>query len=203
MGNGWDGRIRTYDLLVQSEAPYHLATSHYSFPIINSIMTVVKSINREYLRSVMFGIENSLISTAGLIAGLSVGTATKHVIILGATVAIVIESVAMGVGEYLSDDAVQELDKLKRHPDSPLESGSLMLVSGTLAGLVPLIPVIIWDYPLSLYISITSALVVLFLVGYVKGRILNTSPAKGGLKILIVGGIAMILGVIVGYIFKV
>ena len=25
---GWDGRIRTYDLLVQSEAPYHLATSH-------------------------------------------------------------------------------------------------------------------------------------------------------------------------------
>jgi hypothetical protein len=24
---GWDGRIRTYDLLVQSEAPYRLATS--------------------------------------------------------------------------------------------------------------------------------------------------------------------------------
>ncbi len=29
---GWDGRIRTYDLLVQSEAPYRLATSHWLFP---------------------------------------------------------------------------------------------------------------------------------------------------------------------------
>ncbi len=27
--SGWDGRIRTYDLLLQRQAPYHLATSHY------------------------------------------------------------------------------------------------------------------------------------------------------------------------------
>ena len=160
-------------------------------------------INREYLRSILFGVENSLISTVGLIAGISVGVNDKRVVILGAAVAIVIESVAMGVGEYLSDDAVQELDKLKRHRDNPLESGLLMMASGTLAGLVPLTPVLIFGYPASLIWGVAAAFAVLFLLGYVKGRVLGSSPFKGGTKTLIVGGVATIIGVIVGFIFKV
>ena len=77
------------------------------------------AIQKEYLRSVLFGIEDSLVSTTGLIAGLSVGAENKRIVVLGGLVAIVIESVSMAAGEYLSDDAVQELDKLKRHRDSP------------------------------------------------------------------------------------
>lgn len=163
----------------------------------------MNNINREYLRSVLFGIENSVISTAGLIAGLSVGTKDKSVVILGATVAILIEAVAMGVGEYLSDDAVQELDKIKRHPDNSMFSGFLMTISGSLAGLIPLIPVLFLDYPTSLLYSIAFALAVLFTVGYIKGRILHSNPLKGGLKILIVGGLATIIGVLVGVLLKV
>jgi len=158
--------------------------------------------NREYLRSVMFGIENSLISTVGLIAGMSIGTDQVRVVILGATVAIVIESVAMGVGEYLSDDAVQELDKIKRHPDSPLLSGIMMTATGTLAGLVPLAPVIFLKYPYSLATSIVAALLILFLIGYVKGKVLKTTPIRGGIKIMIIGGLATGLGVLVGTLFK-
>ncbi len=163
----------------------------------------MKPINREYLRSVLFGIENSLISTVGLIAGISVGVDNKRVVILGASVAIVIEAVAMGVGEYLSDDAVQELDKIKRHPENPLLSGLLMMVSGSLAGLIPLAPVIVLDYPGSLYFSVLFALIGLFILGYTKGKILRTSPWRGGLKILIVGGLATTLGLVVGLIFRV
>ena len=182
--------------------PYRLATRHYNLAIIPVIIGVVKTPQREYLRSTLFGIENSVISTAGLIAGISVGTTDNRVVALGATVAIVIESVAMGVGEYLSDDAVQELDKLKRHQDDPASSGALMMIAGTLAGLVPLIPVLVLDYPYSLICSVLAALLVLFLVGYVKGKVLHSSPAKGGAKTLIVGGIATLLGVVVGLIFR-
>ena len=48
----------------------------------------MKTIHQEYLRSTLFGIENSLISTVGLIAGMSVGVSDKNVVILGASVAI-------------------------------------------------------------------------------------------------------------------
>lgn len=175
-------------------------------PLTNVIIPVIvgsmKTPQREYLRSMLFGIENSVISTAGLIAGMSVGTKDNHVVLLGASVAIVIEAVAMGVGEYLSDDAVQDLDKIKRHSENPTKSGLLMLASGTVAGLIPLLPVVFFDYPMSLYLSVLAALVVLFLVGYIKGKALHTKPLNGGVKTLVVGGIATILGVVVGLIFK-
>lgn len=162
----------------------------------------MKKTNLEYVRSVIFGIEDSLVSTTGLIAGLSVG-ADRKVVLLGGAVAIAIEALSMGAGEYLSDDAVQEIDKIKRHSQGPLLSGLLMLVSYFLAGLVPLLPVVFFDYPGSLIFSIVFALIGLFLLGYVKGKLIHVSPIKGGLKILFVGGMAALLGVLVGLVFKV
>jgi VIT1/CCC1 family predicted Fe2+/Mn2+ transporter len=149
----------------------------------------------------MFGIEDSLISTTGLIAGISVGADNNKIVVLGAVVSIVIEAVSMGVGEYLSDDAVQELDKIKRHENSTT-SGLLMFTSNFSAGLIPLIPVLVLDYPTSLYVAVAAALAALFLLGYLKGRLLHVHPLRGAIKILIIGGLATILGVIVGFAFK-
>ena len=160
-------------------------------------------IDREYLKSIIFGIEDSLVSTTGLIVGLSVGADNKQIVILGGAVAIAIEAVSMGASEYLSDDAMQDLDKIKRHRDNPLISGTLMLLSYLAAGLIPLLPVLLFDYPSSLYYSVIFALIGLFLLGYVKGKLTHVSPLRGGLKILIVGGLATALGVIVGMLFKV
>ena len=161
------------------------------------------AIQKEYLRRVLFGIEDSLVSTTGLIAGLSIGAENKRIVVLGGLVAIVIEAVSMAAGEYLSDGAVQELDKLKRHRDSPAASGLLMLVSYLLAGMIPLLPVLVFVYPISLILSVIFALCGLFLLGYIKGRLLHSRPFKGGLKILVVGGLATILGLGVGFIFRV
>ena len=163
----------------------------------------MSSIDREYLRSIIFGIEDSLVSTTGLVAGLSVGADDKRIVILGGTVAIVIEAVSMGAGEYLSDDAIQELDKLKRHRDKPLVSGTLMLISYLLAGLIPLVPIIFLSFPASIYYSVVFALAGLFLLGFAKGQLLHTSPLRGGLKILIVGGLATGLGILVGSLFQI
>lgn len=151
----------------------------------------------------MFGIENSLISTVGLIAGTSIGTSNKHFVIVSAVVAIVIEAVAMGVGEYLSDDAVQDLDKLKRHRDNPEFSGMLMTAAGTAAGLIPLAPMIFLNNPAALATSIALALAILFLLGYVKARVLRTSTWRGGGKIMLVGGSAVLIGALVGWLFKI
>ena len=160
-------------------------------------------INREYLRSIIFGIEDSLVSTTGLVAGLSIGAENKKVVLLGGIVAIAVESISMGAGEYLSDDAVEELDKLKRQREDPLTSGLLMFVSYLLAGMVPLTPIIFLSYPTSLWAGVILALLGLFILGFAKGRVLKTNPLRGGLKILIVGGLATLLGIFVGSLFKI
>lgn len=158
--------------------------------------------NKEYLRSIVFGVEDSLVSTTGLIAGISVGTNSREFVLLAGIVAVSIEAVSMGAGEYLSDDAVNELEKIKRYRDRPLVSGFLMLVSYFMAGLVPLFPVVLFQYPTSLYLGVTFALSGLFFLGFFKGKILHTSPLKGGFKILVIGGVATLLGLFIGSLFK-
>ncbi len=159
--------------------------------------------HREYLRSLFFGFEDSLVSTAGLIAGISIGSANSKFVFLAGIVAVSIEAVSMGIGEYLSDDALQELDKLKRHKDNSLISGLFMFVSYLLAGLILLIPILLLSFPYSLMATLTLAFICLFSLGVIKGQMLHTSAIKGGLKILLVGGIATIFGVLVGYFFKI
>jgi len=163
----------------------------------------VKNINREYLKSTLFGIEDSLVSTTGLIAGLSVGADSKNIVVLGALIAIVIEAVSMGAGEYLSDEAAQQVDKIKRHPDNPAISGFLMFASYLAAGFVPLLPVLVFDFPGSVIFSIVFAFIGLFILGYLKGALVGMSKTKSALKIFIVGGLATALGVVVGLIFQV
>lgn len=162
----------------------------------------IKNLNKEYVRSVVFGIEDSLVSTTGLIAGLVVGS-NKETVILAASVAIAIEALSMGAGEYLSDDAVHEIEKLKRSKDSPIISGLLMMIAYGLSGLIPLIPILVFDYSISIYISLVFALIGLFILGFVKGKFAKVNPIKSALKILIVGGIATLIGVAVGMILKV
>lgn len=159
--------------------------------------------NKEYLRSILFGIEDSLISTTGLIAGISVGSDNKKFILMAAIVAVIIEAVSMGVGEYLSDETIQELDKRKRHREKPFISGGLLTISYLIAGMVPIIPVILFDFPTSLILSVILAFLSLFIIGYIKGKVVHTNSYRSGFKILFVGGIATLLGLFVGLFFKI
>lgn len=177
--------------------PHPINPNHYK-----RIIKDVKTFPKEYLRSVIFGVEDSLVSTTGLIAGISIGSDNRRVVLLGGLVAIMVEAVSMGAGEYLSDDAVAELDKLKRQPDNPLISGLLMFCSYLLAGLIPLLPVVFFAYPGSVWLSVILALGGLFMLGFLKGKVLCSSPLRGGFKILAVGGVATLFGIFVGSLFE-
>lgn len=150
----------------------------------------------------MFGIEDSLVSTTGLIVGVSAGSGSRTTILLAGIVAVTIEALSMAAGEFLSDEAVHELGGHKRVSDSALVSAGLMFVAYSLAGLVPILPIVFFSYPSSIYVSIICAFIGLYILGYVKGRVVKVNPVKSGLKILIIGGFTAIVGVVVGYIFR-
>lgn len=164
----------------------------------------MKKLNAEYLRSIIFGVEDSLVSTTGLIAGLSVGSGEKNLVLLGAIVAIIVEAVSMGAGEYISTDTVEEIDKQKSHSEKPaLISGTLMLFSYIIAGLIPLLPIIFIDSEDAFIVSVIAALVGLFALGYAKGKLVKVSPVKSGIKILLIGGIATAVGIIAGRVLSI
>lgn len=175
-------------LPLHATARYNQAMSH-------------RHISRDYIRSSFFGIEDSLVSTTGLIAGVAVGTQDAKFVILAGLVGVAVEAVSMAAGEFLSEETTHDLDK--RDKANPITGGLIMLVSYFAAGLVPLLPIVFLPKEYSLYVSVLAALVGLFVLGLIKGKVTGKNPLRSGIEVLIVGGVAAAIGIAVGVLLKI
>ncbi len=67
----------------------------------------------EGMRVIIFGLEDSLVSTLGALTGIAAGTANHFFIVLSGVVIIIAEALSMTAGEYLSSKSAQEVWKKK------------------------------------------------------------------------------------------
>lgn len=160
-------------------------------------------IHEDYLRSIVFGFQDALVSTTGVIAGVAAGTSNKEIVLLAGTVTVLVEALSMGVGQYMSEKAVHQMDRDGKHTDSLVIGGLAMGISYFLGGLVPLTPIILLTLPTASTVSIIAALVGLFILGFIKAKIVKVNPWHSALEILLLGGAATAIGLVAGYIFKV
>ncbi|OGE38148.1 hypothetical protein A3B45_05050 [Candidatus Daviesbacteria bacterium RIFCSPLOWO2_01_FULL_39_12] len=160
-------------------------------------------VHEDYLRAGLFGIQDGLVSTTGVVVGISTGVEDKAIIILASLVAVTVEASSMAAGQYSSEKAVHQLAKGGKHTDS-LTAGALIMFFGyLLGGVVPIIPTITFNQPQARIIAIISAFVGLFLLGYIKGQIVEHKPLRSAIELFIIGSLATGIGLIVGYIFRV
>lgn len=159
--------------------------------------------HEDYFRSIMFGLQDGLVSTTGVVVGISTGVADKSIIILASFVAVTVEASSMAAGQYSSEKAVHQLDKEGKHTDSLRVGAILMFISYLVAGMVPILPMIIFELPNSRIFSVTFAFCGLFLLGFVKGRLVKHQPLRSALELLMIGGSATTIGLIVGFILQV
>lgn len=155
-------------------------------------------IHPDYLKSIIFGIEDSLVSTTGVVVGVSVGSNNRLIVILAALVTIAVEATSMAAGQFISERTVHEVRK--RHTDSLLVGATMMFFSYFFAGFIPVIPLFVFDYPLSAYLSVGAAFAGLFALGYAKGTLVK-KPLRSAFEILFIGGAACLIGIGVGKIF--
>ena len=156
-----------------------------------------------YLRSTIFGLEDALVSTTGVVVGITAGGADKKFILLASLVTVAVEAISMGAGEYLSEESVEELEKSKHKQLRLIFGGLLMFVSYLFAGAVPVLPAVLLPKEQIIPASLTLALISLFTIGYLKGKFVNYNPLKSALEMLTIGGIATAVGVIVGLALKI
>lgn len=159
-------------------------------------------IHGDYLRSAFFGIEDSLVSTTGLIAGIGAGMQDPKFIVLAGIVGVSVEAVSMAAGEFLSEQTTNEL-KRGRSKDRPVLGGIIMLIAYFTAGLLPIAPIIFLPPSISVLASVALALIGLFILGLGKGKITGCSPLRSGLEVLVVGGVACAIGIAVGAYMKI
>lgn len=156
----------------------------------------IKKIQPDYFRNIIFGAEDSLVSTGGVLFGIAATDVSLKTIILTGLIIIFVEALSMGAGAYLSESSIHEIkveNGEKQHKDSPLLGGIIMFLSYFVAGFIPLLPYILVNSSYAKYVSLTLILVALFIIGYIPSKKLTKA-----FRMVFVAGIAAIIGLIVG-----
>jgi len=149
---------------------------------------------RENLRTIIFGIEDSFVSTTGVVVGLIAAGAPTETVVAAGLITVVVEATSMGAGEFISND-----DNPSKE-EAALKKGFLMLFSYLIAGLWVLIPLLLgFNNNLSI---ISFTFLSLFCLGLWRGYILGGNKLKYALKTLVISGVACGFGIAVGLLFR-
>ena len=159
------------------------------------------------MRELIFGLEDSLVSTLGTITGIAVGTQSTYIVILSGFVLIAAESTSMAAGSYLSSvsasDADEEQDKEQRKKHHhlrghPIRGAGVMWVSYLLGGIIPLAPYLFLSTSQAILPSILLTVVSLFLVGAWSATFTKRSLLRSGLEMVFVSLSAALIGYVIG-----
>jgi VIT1/CCC1 family predicted Fe2+/Mn2+ transporter len=158
-------------------------------------------VTEDYLRSALFGINDALVSTTGVVVGIAMSGANTQFILTAAMITISVEALSMGAGQFLSERAVHQIDK--SHKDNLIVGSLIMFFGYFLSGLIPVVPVLIFDNFLGIGLSIMFAIIALFIVGFIKGKFIKIQPVRSGIEMMAIGGVATLVGALVGIILKI
>lgn len=156
-----------------------------------------------YLRNIVFGVADSLVSTVGLLAGIGVSGANRSTIMVTGVVYAFVEAFSMAVGSFLSEESAEEYETKKESSHrKPLLAGMIMFVSFVTASCVSIAPYIFFGSPSAIVSSVILSIIVLFLIGIASAKISRINPLKSGAKMALLGGAAIIIGTVIGNFFR-
>ena len=158
-------------------------------------------INEDYLRSVIFGLQDSLVSTTGVVIGLSATVPDKKLVLIASIITVAVEAISMAAGQYVSEKSLHQLNSTK-HRDNLLVGSLLMLVSYSLAGMIPIVPITVLAYPLAPVASGFLTLLAFVVIGLVRSRLTASNAWRNIFELLGIGGTATLVGVAVGFLLQ-
>lgn len=152
-----------------------------------------------YIRNFIFGVEDSLVSTVGLLSGVAAAGLPRHDVFLTGIVLIFVEAFSMGAGSYLSEESAEEFTRAKK--SFSLQGSLVMFFSYFAAGFIPLAPYLVFSVRSAFFTSVVLSLVALFALGMVSSKIFKADHNfRHAVRMLTIGGLAILVGVAVGKI---
>lgn len=163
------------------------------------LMTTSSQDRTAYLRNFVFGVEDSLVSTVGLLSGVAIAGMAREDILTTGLILILVEAISMSAGSFLSESSAEELET---HQEAPTHrsylSALVMFASYLISGLIPLAPYLLFTGSTAFLTSIGVSLGALLLLGAVSARVAKTRLARGAFRVALIGGLAIGAGMLVG-----
>jgi len=154
-------------------------------------------------REIIFGLEDSLVSTLGAVTGIAVGAGSEYVVILSGLVLIAAEGMSMAAGSYLSSkSAVQAQEafhgKKQAEKEYPVRAAFVMGGFYFVGGAVPLFPYFFLPITQAILVSIPVTVFVLFGVGVWAANFTGRSKLTSGLEMAGISLAAAVVGYVIG-----
>lgn len=152
------------------------------------------------VREIVFGLEDSLVSTSGVVVGIAAGTDNRYLVILSAIIVIVVESLSMAAGTFLSNKSEMEMahKSPKNTNKKSLVDSLYMGLSYVIGGLISTLPFLFFTVRSAIIYVLVFSTSALFLIGYIKGWVVGTNKWKSGLEMSLVSLSAAALGYFIG-----
>ena len=163
---------------------------------------------RHYIRDVIYGANDGIITTFAVVAGVTGGAlSTKAVLVVGIA-NLLADGLSMGVGNYLSIRSHESALAAQDRPEeesSPIRHGLATLLAFAVAGAVPLVPYLVPAPAASRFaLSLACTFVALFAVGASRAAVTADRWWIAGLEMLGLGiavaGAAYGSGALVGWL---
>lgn len=157
------------------------------------------SAHASYLRNFVFGVEDSLVSTVGLLSGIAIAGVSRETLFLTGIVLIFVEAFSMAAGSFLAEASAESYTEgTERASRRTYFSGAIMFVSYFISGFIPLAPYMFLSTGAAFFASIVFSLIALAALGMFGAVVSRTNVFKSIVRMLVVGGIAIGIGVVVG-----
>lgn len=145
-----------------------------------------------FVRNLTFGIEDSLISTTGVLVGIAAANFNvKHIIVTG-IILIIIEASSMAYGAFLSENNFFHTSNTERTTADISKYAVVMFVSYFIVGVFLLLPFAMKvPYPIPTVLGIAWCMLASLIVFFERDK-------KKALHLTILGGMLMLLSVWIG-----
>lgn len=150
-----------------------------------------RQIARHYVRELVYGANDGIITTFAVVAGVAGGGLPARVVLIIGAANLLADGLSMAAGNYLairSHESVREAQQLPEEESSPSRHAAATFLAFAIAGMVPLLPYVLGTYPADRFaLSITLTLLTLFAVGASRAWISGVKWSTAGLEMLGLG----------------
>jgi VIT1/CCC1 family predicted Fe2+/Mn2+ transporter len=155
-----------------------------------------------FLPDFVYGGIDGTITTFAIATGAFGAQLPIHVITILGIASLFADGFSMAVSRYLSAETEEEMMGDER-PLTPLTSAIVTFISFVVVGFIPLKSFLIGHLfrlksSSMFYLAYVLTGIALFLVGFLKGYVLDRDPGHDGLITLTVGGVAAVISYMVG-----
>lgn len=154
-------------------------------------------IARHYIRELIYGANDGIITTFAVVAGVAGGNLPLRVVLIIGAANLFADGLSMAVGNYLSirsHESVLETQGLPEEEAYPLRHAGATFAAFVIAGAVPLVPYTIPVWSLDRFVSsIALTLLAMFLVGASRAFIADVRWWRAGSEMLALGAVVAAL----------